>query len=60
LHAIVVGFLIRFVLKVVVIDKGVIAESGTHEELIARNGVYKRLVIKQLEAGATSLDEESE
>lgn len=35
----------------VVIDKGVIAEQGTHDELISLNGVYKRLVLKQLEAG---------
>ncbi|XP_067937188.1 uncharacterized protein [Watersipora subatra] len=37
--------------QVVVIDKGVIAEQGTHDELVASNGVYKRLVLKQLEAG---------
>ena len=26
-----------------VVDNGVIAESGTHDELIAGNGIYKRL-----------------
>jgi len=25
------------------VDNGVIAESGTHDELIAGNGIYKRL-----------------
>lgn len=38
-------------LQVVVIDKGEIAEEGTHEELLDRNGVYKRLVLRQLTAG---------
>ena len=28
---------------------GVIVESGNHEELLDLNGVYKRLIIKQLE-----------
>ena len=42
-----------------VIDKGVIAEQGTHDELVNINGVYKRLVLKQLEAGGQNkpLDE---
>ena len=35
-----------------VIDKGEIAEMGTHDELIAHNGVYKRLVLRQLTAGS--------
>ena len=30
--------------KIVVLDGGVVAESGTHEELIHRNGLYRRLV----------------
>ncbi|MCQ2359797.1 MAG: ATP-binding cassette domain-containing protein, partial [Phascolarctobacterium sp.] len=29
--------------KIVVLKDGIVAESGTHEELIARNGVYKKL-----------------
>ena len=29
--------------KIVVIDKGEVAESGTHSELIAQNGVFQRL-----------------
>lgn len=30
--------------KIVALDGGVVAESGTHEELIHRNGLYRRLV----------------
>jgi len=29
--------------KIVVLDKGVIAESGTHAELLGKDGLYKRL-----------------
>ncbi|XP_060564267.1 uncharacterized protein LOC132723544 [Ruditapes philippinarum] len=45
---------VRNASKVVVIDKGEIAEQGTHEELLDRNGVYKRLVLRQLTAGAVT------
>ena len=38
------------------IDKGVIAEQGSHEELLAHNGVYKRLILRQLTAGALNND----
>ena len=40
--------------QVVVIDKGTIAEMGTHDELLQQNGVYKRLVLRQLTAGTTN------
>ncbi len=34
--------------RVVVLEKGVIVEQGNHDELCALNGVYKRLVLRQL------------
>jgi ABC-type multidrug transport system fused ATPase/permease subunit len=37
--------------KVVVIDGGQVAEAGTHAELMARAGVYARLVEKQVLRG---------
>ena len=39
--------------KVIVIDKGQIAEQGTHIELLEQNGVYKKLVLRQLTTGST-------
>eukprot|EP00118_Oscarella_pearsei_P003549 m.14741 g.14741 ORF g.14741 m.14741 type:complete len:774 (+) comp25958_c0_seq1:25-2346(+) len=41
---------VRNASKVLVVDKGVIAETGTHNELIEKDGVYKRLVLRQLNA----------
>jgi ATP-binding cassette, subfamily B, bacterial len=37
--------------KIVVLDKGAIAEQGAHEELIARRGFYYELIKNQLELG---------
>ena len=34
--------------KIIFLNKGEIAESGTHEELVKKNGEYKRLMSKQL------------
>lgn len=42
------------IFQVVVIDKGKIAEQGSHEELIEKSGVYKRLVLRQLTAGGSN------
>lgn len=33
--------------KIIVLDKGVLKECGTHDELIALNGIYKKLIDKQ-------------
>lgn len=33
--------------KIIVFNKGEIAESGTHDELMAANGIYKQLVQAQ-------------
>ena len=35
----------------VVINKGSVVEKGTHDKLLAAGGVYKRLVLRQLNAG---------
>ncbi|XP_069135768.1 uncharacterized protein [Argopecten irradians] len=47
---------VRNATQVIVIDKGIVAESGTHDELISKDGVYKRLVLRQLMAGTASLN----
>lgn len=36
--------------QVVVLDGGTVAESGQHDELLAREGLYKRLVERQFQA----------
>jgi ATP-binding cassette subfamily B protein len=38
--------------QIVVLDKGMIVESGTHAELVSSKGAYYRLVKDQLELGA--------
>ncbi len=38
--------------NIVVLDKGRIAEEGTHDELTARRGIYYKLVKNQLELGS--------
>lgn len=37
--------------QIIVIDNGRVAESGTHETLARRKGLYYRLVKNQLELG---------
>lgn len=37
--------------KIVVLDKGMVAEEGTHSELIEKQGLYYKLVKNQLELG---------
>ena len=36
--------------KIIVISDGVVAECGTHEELIAKNGIYAQLHRTQFES----------
>ena len=38
--------------KIVVISGGVVAEDGTHEELMARNGIYAGLHRTQFDASS--------
>ena len=38
-------------IQVIVIENGCLVEQGTHDDLIAANGIYKQLVIRQLTAG---------
>jgi ABC-type multidrug transport system fused ATPase/permease subunit len=41
--------------KIVVIDKGIVMESGTHEELMKSNGLYRKLNDMQFEFGKDTL-----
>ncbi len=36
--------------RVVVLDQGAVQEQGTHDELLARDGLYRRLVERQFQA----------
>jgi subfamily B ATP-binding cassette protein MsbA len=38
---------IRHADEIIVLNKGVIAERGTHDELITKGGIYQRLVEMQ-------------
>ena len=39
------------------IDKGQIVEAGTHDELLSKDGVYKKLVLRQLMAGSVTVND---
>lgn len=43
---------IRNAHKIVVIDKGTVAEQGSHEQLMANNGLYRKLNDMQFEFGS--------
>lgn len=43
---------VKYADKIVVLDKGMIAEEGTHEELTYKRGLYYQLVRNQLELGS--------
>jgi ABC-type multidrug transport system fused ATPase/permease subunit len=40
----------------VVLEKGQIRETGTHEELVSRGGIYQRLHELQFEDAGTVVD----
>ena len=42
--------------KIVVLDDGVVAEQGTHEELLRKGGVYARLVAAPRQPGPDERD----
>lgn len=48
---------VRNASKVLVIDKGQIVEAGTHDELLSKDGVYKKLVLRQLMAGSVTVND---
>ena len=41
--------------RIVVIMGGVVAEQGSHEELMARNGIYAELHRTQFDAGSDKI-----
>jgi ABC-type multidrug transport system fused ATPase/permease subunit len=45
--------------RIVVVVKGEIAEIGKHDELLAKGGVYARLVAKQLSTSDSKIEETS-
>lgn len=42
--------------SIVVLDDGVVAEQGTHKQLLQSNGPYHRLVDRQLRSGGNTID----
>ncbi len=42
--------------KIVVLSKGAICETGTHEELVCRGGLYQRLYELQFESAGTAVE----
>jgi ABC-type multidrug transport system fused ATPase/permease subunit len=42
--------------KIVVLERGQIKETGTHEELVSRGGIYQRLHELQFEDTGTVVD----
>lgn len=46
--------------KIVVIDKGIVIESGTHQELMNHNGLYRKLNEMQFEFGVVTQSPESD
>jgi ABC-type multidrug transport system fused ATPase/permease subunit len=42
--------------KIILIDKGIVSESGTHSELMSHNGLYRKLNEMQFEFGSMDPD----
>jgi len=40
---------------IIVLDKGRVAEQGTHEELMKKGGLYYRMWVEQARAGGPAL-----
>jgi ABC-type multidrug transport system fused ATPase/permease subunit len=51
---------VRAAAKIFVIDAGVVAAEGTHDELLAASPLYARLVRRQLGCGGGAVEEEAE
>lgn len=47
----------RLASKIIVLDDGAIVEEGTHEQLLAKNGVYADLYEKQIQADEVAASE---
>lgn len=45
--------------RILVIDQGRVVESGKHEELLGREGLYKKLYLRQLAANEEQLEKEA-
>lgn len=43
--------------KIILIDKGVVSESGTHNQLMTHNGLYRKLIEMQYEFGSLTRSE---
>ena len=51
---------IRSADKIVLIDKGIVSEAGTHSELMSRNGLYRKLNDMQFDFGMVTQSPTSE
>jgi ATP-binding cassette, subfamily B, bacterial len=46
--------------RIVTLQDGVVAESGTHADLMRKGGLYARLAAMQFKAGAQALEPAAE